>query len=178
MKRQHSRRLHEWEPFDEVRMRVVPRYKTSGLSGDEWRTGVVCELLFKGEVVADTFWSSMEVAATRLAAFMDDSACPIPERVIEIEAVKCFQPSCKNDSVATYLLKRLTSRQGEYLAESEHYCDSVRRFCRVHLRRGDCSREDCDENYEVIDGPGPESSSNVQESPAAQVVVDLRDVED
>jgi len=40
--------------FDEIRIRTIPRYKTSGLSGDEWRISMVTEFLRKGKVVHET----------------------------------------------------------------------------------------------------------------------------
>ncbi len=49
------KRLRDFESFDEIRLKVVPRYKTSGLSGDEWRTGVLIEFMFKGQVIEEDF---------------------------------------------------------------------------------------------------------------------------
>jgi len=41
------------QAFDEVRITTVPRYKMSGLSGDEWRISGKIQLLRKGRVVAE-----------------------------------------------------------------------------------------------------------------------------
>ena len=41
------------QAFDEVRITTVPRYKMSGLSGDEWRISGKIQLLRKGKVVAE-----------------------------------------------------------------------------------------------------------------------------
>jgi hypothetical protein len=103
----------------------------------------------------------MDAAVARLPGFVDDAACPVPEQYCVIEETKCHQPSCAEDAVAKYKVKRLTSEQGEYLAKSEYYWDYVRQFCRAHMRRGDCSREDCDDNYEIISGPEPMSFDDV-----------------
>jgi len=64
---------------------------------------------------------------------------------------KCHQPGCQEKAVSTYLLKKQKGRGpgGAPVRLSRH-------FCPVHLRRGDSHRVDCDENYEVIEGPGPE----------------------
>lgn len=177
-KREYHRRLHNFEAYDEVRLKVVPRFKTSGLSGDEWRQSVRIELLFKGEVVGEKSYGSMEYAIAYLPSFMAEAGNPIAERIVELEKTRCDQPSCRNATISKYRLKRLTSAQGEYLDASEHHADYHRRFCVVHLRRGDCSREDSDDNYEVVEGPGPNESTNTQESPSRQVAVEVDSVED
>jgi hypothetical protein len=37
------------QAFDEVRIKTVPRYKTSGLSGDEWRISATIQLMLSGQ---------------------------------------------------------------------------------------------------------------------------------
>ncbi len=37
------------QAFDEVRIRTVPRWKESGLSGDEWRISATVEFWRKGK---------------------------------------------------------------------------------------------------------------------------------
>ena len=49
--------------YDEVRIVTVPRFKTSGMSGDEWRTSAVAQFLRKGEVVASERFSDVKAAA-------------------------------------------------------------------------------------------------------------------
>ena len=178
MTTEYHRRLHKFEPFDEIRIKVVPRFKTSGLSGDEWRQSAVVELMFKGEVVGEASYGSMEWAVAYLPSFIADAGSPITETIVQMEKELCDQPSCRLPIMSKYRLKRLTSAQGEYLDESEHTADYYRHFCGVHLRRGDCSREDCDDNYEVIDGPGPDESTNTQEPPARQVSVKVGSIAD
>lgn len=160
------KRLNDWEWADRIELVIVPRYKTSGLSGDEWRTGVAVRFFFKGEKVHEDFFTSMDAALLRLQTVHSDAACPIPNRVLEIERSKCDQPSCCNDAVGRFLLKRETSRNGDYLDPKEQYFAKYRQFCKQHLRRGDCSREDADSNYTPMDGWSPEQSSNVIESPS------------
>lgn len=44
---------HPDDPFiDSVRIQIVERYKTSGISGDEWRFSYVVEMIRKGACVA------------------------------------------------------------------------------------------------------------------------------
>jgi hypothetical protein len=161
-----NKRLRDWEAFDRIEMEVVPRFKTSGLSGDEWRQSVRIQFFFKGEVVYEKWVGRMDAAIMLLGREWVEQHEPIPSRVIEIERDTCDQPSCRNKAVARYKLKREFSRSGDLLDASDSTLVHYRKFCRVHLRRGDCSREDSDANYEVIDGPGPDGSTNVQESPS------------
>jgi hypothetical protein len=173
------RRCRDFASFDRIELKVTPRYKTSGLSGDELRTGVVISFFFKGEQVHETFFTSMRTAVMFLGAEWTKAQEPIPIRVIEIEEKKCDQPGCHRDAIGRYQLKRLTSDHGESLHESEHTHHYFRKFCRRHLRRGDCGREDSDENYEPLDGVGPDDSSNLEESPAAfGGVIELTDETD
>lgn len=62
----------------------------------------------------------------------------------------------------------ITRMQDGKLVESED-SDNHRRFCMVHLRRGDCDFEDADSNYVVVDGPGPNEAEGWEgfESPSA-----------
>lgn len=70
---------------------------------------------------------------------------------------KCFQAGCPNDAVSTYRLKELFSGTGHKLdsADGSGFIFH-RRFCKSHLERGDSNREDCDNNYIVVSGPGPD----------------------
>lgn len=161
------RRHHDWEAFDRIEMSVVPRYKTSGLSGDEWRYHVRVKLFFGGELVHELGFSNMDAALKLLPAQLANLTCPIADTILKRERTKCDQVGCDADAVARFRLKRLTSERGEYLDPSEHqYADHYRQFCQRHLRRGDCGREDADDNYEPLDGIGPGASSNTSESPA------------
>lgn len=210
------RRLSDDEWFDEiwlmrdpgkciVSMDVRYRYKTSGLSGDEWRTSVRTQVWSdaKGFVTVDARVKTLEHACAGLYPILYTQCSELHEVVIEsIEfrrkehlsyrsdcsgrglsllhaaghlpwaLVKtgdeplglldtseryCFQPGCSNDAVSLYKLKEL------YHWSSGHtplpaLGDYHRRFCKLHLRRGDCGLEDADSNYEVICGPGPEGA--------------------
>lgn len=164
--RLYHRRLPDWEAFDEITMRVIPRYKTSGLSGDEWRQHVEIEFFHKGQIVYSAGSSTMEAAILMLGTHFIKQQEPIPERVIEIESETCDQPSCREKAVGRYMPKKLTAKNGDWLDMGDQRLHYYRKFCKAHARRGDCSREDCDENYEPLDGLKPDDSSNVHESPS------------
>lgn len=178
MNRIFQRRLSDWEAFDEINLRVIPRYKTSGLSGDEWRQHVEIEFFHKGQIVYSAGTSTMEAAILMLGTHFIQQQEPIPTRVIEVEGEMCDQPSCREKFVGRYMLKRLTAKNGEWLDMKDQSLVYYRKFCAKHARRGDCSREDCDENYEPMDTLKPDDSNNIHESPSAfggAVVVDLPD---
>jgi hypothetical protein len=75
---------------------------------------------------------------------------------------QCFQPGCSEKATSTYQLKNTYNSEGTpSLAESQRYFPDrktvglIRRFCPLHLRRGDGGLEDADDNYTTISGPGP-----------------------
>jgi len=212
--------------FDEVhlvgsegpvfRIYTLPRYKTSGLSGDEWRTSAPIEYSHNGkewteiDYTLDLKTSSMKLfpgiysdhhdlldveihnieflrkgrmlyrsdydgqsqpfrdAAPHLP-IMWHGGVPAMGKYKEIWADWfdwCFQPGCSNKAVSTYQLKFRWCRQGH---KDEPMGKYLRRFCKRHLRRGDCGLEDADANYEIIEGPGPNEAAGWEqdESPSA-----------
>lgn len=161
------KRSDDWEPFDRITLEVVPRYKTSGMSGDEWRQHIQVNFYFKGQLVHEAGWRDMKTALMLLAGEFVKATCPIPSAVIEQEEKGlCDQPSCQDRAVGRFELKRQYERGRLLDPEEEKYSRYYRQFCERHLRRGDCSREDSDDNYVPLDGVGPECSTNVEESPS------------
>ena len=175
----YHRRLHDWEFVDEINVRIVPRYKTSGMSGDEWRQHVQVDFKLKGEVVGGAGFRDIDAMLIGIGGAyhaLGDSG--IPDEALKVDDASCDQPSCRNAAVGRFEIKRLTSERGEYLdPEEQKYARYFRKFCRVHLRRGDCSREDCDDNYIPLDGVSADESTNVQSSPSGQIVVNVQDGE-
>lgn len=227
------KRHHDDEWFDEIRLimgsdpilRIItrPRYKTSDLSGDEWRTSAVVQVArgdghwedfdryqnLKAATLGlypafytshpelhdlpisaisflrkdqEVYWSTHDgqpqeflVTAGHLPwAFV--LACEAGTYSRELEEPFCFQPGCPNEAVSTYQLKYEYCHWGhKEIPDTERY----RRFCLLHLRRGDAGLEDADDNYVVIDGPGPDSAEGWKEfeSPAVfSGVIDLSDM--
>jgi|SRR5687768_11254530 len=146
----YHKRLPEFESFDEIRLKVVPRYKESELSGDEWRQHVRVEFLFKGQVVHEAGWSRMQAALMLLPGEWIKAQEPIPSKVIEIEKMMCDQPSCCAEAVYLYALKEQFSQKGDKLDAADQHSKYYRQFCERHKIRGDCGREDSDSNYEAV----------------------------
>ena len=50
------------QAFDEIRIVTVPRWKTSGLSGDEWRISAVTQFYRKGKLIHEVSCRNVETA--------------------------------------------------------------------------------------------------------------------
>lgn len=218
----HFERLANDTFFDEVclvdrggvgmlRLRTFYRYKTSGLSGNEWRTSMMWQSKIAAVMPHDRAvardadgWQSYDgpyhtitdglaaaypgIYTSHKAAHalpvewiefrrkgrmlyrsnMAGSAAPLltvaghlpwawiesgdhPHGTDEMWAwsnTLCFQPGCAEVAVSTYTWRK------PLLATS-----FARRFCAVHLRRGDQAVGDSDKDYTVLDGPGPEGAA-------------------
>lgn len=142
--------------FDDVRIRLVPRYKTSGLSGDEWRVSAILEMRRKGTVIYTRGYRNVETAAAHLPWLLqtvlelgDDE---IPEWIKQIKRDEslCCQPSCASPATARYRLKKEFSREGFEGVVSDTGGGVFRQFCDEHKTRGDCGLEDADRNYDLV----------------------------
>lgn len=144
------KRLPDWEPFDKITLEIVPRFKTSGLSGDEWRQHTQVTFWHKGVAVFEDGLTTMDTALRYLGYLISQQTCPIPESVIAAENDTCDQPSCPLLATKRFRIKELFSERGEKLDPTDQHLAYYRQFCDTHAHRGDCSREDSDDNYEAI----------------------------
>ena len=158
--------------IDEVRIVTVPRFKTSGLSGDEWRIGARLLFYRKGQLLWQRSFSNVKVAAQALPWMLltwgetnDYVVAQADDKDI------CSQPGCSNPAASTYRLKSRFSRSEGYADPNadKEWAIYIRRFCRRHLRRGDCGIEDADNNYEVIEGLGPDDAQGWQDDESPSV---------
>jgi hypothetical protein len=147
----------EW--IDEVRIVTVPRYKTSGLSGDEWRFSAQVQFLRKGVVLYERAFSKIHYAIDFLPALQHEYADQgrgdqdVGGNKVDFDKF-CFNPGCKADGVVEYeLIDEYISPYG-IKREKKAWRNSVRRrFCEEHAKRGDCALEDADRNYRLISAP-------------------------
>jgi len=146
------RRLRDFQALDRVVIEVVPRYKTSGLSGDEWRQSVKVTGLFKGiEIFGFICGRDMETAFAMLPGKrIEWGDHGLADELIAQEKECCDQPSCLNGWTVQYEVNKLTADDGSWLDPADKYFTYYRQFCDEHKRRGDCSREDADENYKLV----------------------------
>ncbi len=155
------------QAFDEVKITTVPRYKTSGLSGDEWRISTKIQLLRKGRVIVEQSFGKMEHAIGFLP-HMWFTAQDEGKAMFAGEENFCDQEGCSEQATVCYRLKKhwcnesYTHEPIEYKLEDS----PIRMFCERHSKRGDCAFEDADSNYEIITGKVVEPQSK-DESPSA-----------
>ncbi len=131
--------------FDEVRIVTVPRYKTSGLSGDEWRISAEVQFWRKGILRHTVAHGNIETACgcayADLMRAIDDGRAYFAG-----EGNFCDQEGCSRESTVTYRLRQSFCRDGHAAVPRP----TVRKFCDVHKKRGDCGLDDSDANYEAL----------------------------
>jgi hypothetical protein len=172
-------RLDKDEYFDEITITTQPRWKTSGMSGDEWRTSAKITVKRKGHVIIETSVNNIRSAAAflpwlLLTMFENDHAQRVPDTIDE---ALCFQPGCSQPAVTTYKLKRDYCSDGK---PHELHSETRVAFCQRHLRRGDCGFKDSDANYELVSGLGPDHAdlTGATISEASRVEVRVDSIED
>ena len=138
----------EW--FDGIQIEVIPRFKTSDLSGDEWRVSARLRLLRKGAVLYERCFGTVRAAV----AFLPGELIAVPEAGVDQLPFedRCDQAGCKELATVTY---RVKARYCQPLGERHPFApdqDYRRRFCARHAIRGDAALEDADDNYELIEG--------------------------
>lgn len=164
--------FHHWHHYDEIvddiSIGCVPRYKTSGLSGDEWRVSYRVTIKRKGTTLFERDYTSMRSAITHLPwvmATMYEGGCDgfnekaWSERITK-DKDTCAQPGCDKPMTVRYRLKREFAKDGQGPLPRSGFT-IVTGFCEEHSERGNCGREDADANYERISGevkPAPASS--------------------
>ena len=159
------RRLPDFEIYDEINLKVIPRYKTSELSGDEWRQSIHIDFMFKGMLVKTEICRDMKTAIMLLGSYYLKEFA-IPKEVLAIEKESCDQPSCPKKAIGRLKLKKLTDSTGDWLDMKEQYAEYYRQFCSEHIQRGDCGREDTDDNYTPMDTASSTDSTNKERSPS------------
>jgi hypothetical protein len=153
----HYKRHRDDEIFDDIRIRVVPRYKTSGLSGDQWRVSAVTELFRKGTLIYSRAYHTIDDATKHLPwllrTVLEQGNDEIPNWVPQIKKDErlCHQPSCARPATVVYRLKTEFSDDGQFGPVVPQYHEIRRAFCDEHKQRGDCGREDNDDNYEPVE---------------------------
>lgn len=132
------------QAFDEVRIVTVPRYKTSGLSGDEWRIHAEVQFFRKGALIFSEGCRNVETACGLVYGWyvraVDDG-----KAYFAGDGVTCDQEGCYAPPTIRY--RRLSDfcREGHKSDPSD--VSLFRHFCEKHKTRGDCGFDDADANY-------------------------------
>jgi len=129
--------------FDEIRIRTIPRYKTSGMSGDEWRIHAEIEFYRKGIKRHSVGVRDVQTAAGFVYAEMG-RALDNGKGYFAGEGTFCDQEGCAELGTVKKYLKKAFCREGH---DEQVSTPTYRLFCAEHSRRGDCGLEDADANY-------------------------------
>jgi len=166
-----SHKVHpDDEGIDRIEIQMVPRFKTSGLSGSEWRVSAFIRLFRKGEMVYEKQHGALANAVAFLPHLLN-TACEHVDKPLWGETSKCYQVSCPAEGKHKRYLKQQYSSHGEGPLP-ELFFNRFRRFCDKHLHRGDGDLEDADINYtevppELSPIPDDGSSANCGDTPSA-----------
>lgn len=160
----------DWEGIDEIRIRVVPRFKTSRMSGDGWRVSAVAEFFRKGKKIHEASYRNIDAAAKFLSVELCTDLIyenTDEKGIFRADPEECGQPGCLEASVNHYRLKEEFSDRGEGPLPPSNTFEYRRAFCMKHSVRGDCGLEDADRNYELVQGPGHKTLDPEDVSPSA-----------
>lgn len=174
-----SKRLRpvDVQTVDEVRIFTVPRYKTSDFSGSEWRFSATTELRYKGKVLAQDSYRNVEAAmadVTGLLRKYSETAWKdlVNSDTAPAESDQCDQEGCPELATVTLRTKKTRCTSCGQDDDGGGETGGERRFCSAHSTRGDCSLNDADDNYEIVEGqqtaPDPQA-----ESRSGFMIVDL-----
>jgi hypothetical protein len=183
MKKTFNRRHHDDKIIDGFDLKPELRYKTSGLSGDEWRVSYVLTIRRKGTILFQRGYHTPQDAVHHLPWLMrvmfegdtegfDRKAW---EKRIDDDEKACAQPGCGGPATVRYQFKDTYTPNGEGpLPREEGMWAYVTQFCAAHSTRGNCGREDAEHNYIKLSGDIEEPDpKKVKES--ARVVINLDD---
>lgn len=131
--------------FDRVEIVTVPRYKTSGLSGDEWRISAEIVFYRKGVEVHREGRAANIERACAFVAYFHARACDEAHAYYAGERDVCDQEGCCEPAKWKHVLLAKFSNDGHRSESNGAY----RLFCDRHKTRGDCGLEDADKNYTV-----------------------------
>ena len=143
----------------------MPRYKSSGLSGDEWRVSAKVHFGYKGHIIYERSFGKMEWAVNALPYLLMTFREEPGTSTTKPEYHPCDQVGCKEPASVFYRMKAtyddLGHRSEILTLDKEGY---LRGFCSRHSTRGDCGLDDADENYELVG-----SADDIQPPPAGDI---------
>lgn len=139
------------QAFDEIRITTVPRFKESGLSGDEWRISTNIQFYRNGNVVYETGGLKDIETTTGFLYSIFHKAIDDGHAYFASDGVHCDQEGCSNKATLLYRIKQdYCSGGGNCGQKKDNYTGAHRCFCEKHSHRGDSDLQDNDNNYELI----------------------------
>lgn len=133
------------QAFDEIRIKTIPRYKDSYMSGSEWRIHAETEFYRKGKLVKSVGCSNIQNACYLVGA-KHMEACDNAEGFFAGERDICDQEGCCEVATLKHTKKFDYCRDGH---RSENPANAYRLFCEKHKTRGGSGFDDADNNYIV-----------------------------
>jgi len=151
-------RHHDDEWVDEVHITTVPRFKQSGLSGDEWRTSAIVQIQRKGVVLRERSYHSIAIALDYIGSIVGFAPASYDREEAGWDSstgeALCFQPGCSEYATIEVRKIREACRSGHVTSLDGR--EARVRWCEKHKHRGDAGLDDADTNYEPITaGGGP-----------------------
>lgn len=163
----------DFQGFDEVRIFTRPRFKVSGLSGDEWRISGVIQLFRKGQLRHEQSFRNVETACHALWWVMSEAGEEGKASYEGTEGI-CQQEGCQEAATVRYRVRKEFCRDHPHDHQRELKEMVVREFCPRHAKRGDAGFDDADENYELLNGtPSLPLDADISESQKVHIKVDL-----
>lgn len=139
------------QAFDEIRLKTVPRFKRSSLSGSEWRYSCQIDFMRKGKIIHSEGVGDIKTACGMLYAKYIEAIEIHGKGFFAGDGIKCDQEGCDKDAAFLYRIKQeYCVGGGNCGAKKESLWDQYRCFCKDHSHRGDQDLEDNDENYELM----------------------------
>ena len=134
------------QAFDEVRIVTVPRYKMSGLSGDEWRISAEIKFYRNGVLKhSESFGDVKTACGFAYAEYV--RACDDGKAYFAGEGDFCDQEGCSEKAAHRLVIK--TNYCPNCAVPAQHQFPAYRLFCDRHKQRGDCGIDDANRNYDV-----------------------------
>ncbi len=140
------------QAFDEIRILTVPRYKQSGLSGDEWRIHSEVQFFRKGCLIFSEECRDV-LTACGLVYGWYVRACDDGKGYFAGDGITCDQEGCHARATVRYARIAGYCREGHQYEPSD--VSRYRHFCARHKSRGDCGFDDADRNYREVPLPIP-----------------------
>ena len=132
------------QAFDEVQIVTVPRYKMSGLSGDEWRISAEIRFYRNGELKHSERYRDVKTACG-FAYAAHAEACDNGHAYFAGEGEVCDQEGCADKAINRLDIE--TNHCQNCGVPARHQFPAYRMFCNKHKQRGDCGIDDADRNY-------------------------------
>ena len=166
--RQPGRRAHapNYQLHDEVRIVTLPRFKSSAVSGSEWRIRARVELLYKGVVQYTSECASVDEALRDMPLIVDRACTSYMTPTsrfhgnhdhVDDGEPRCDQEGCAALATCAYRVLHTPCKAcGAHDTDSLHLMGPrMRYFCARHSYRGEGYLDDTQSNYELVAGTPP-----------------------